>query len=366
MRFFITILSLITTSLGLIAQTDTTKPSVLESKPFTPEEAAKIAEQFAALQKEFEVRKKDIAAMALSRYNTAAQSEAAAVQFYFECQRMIEQRRPDLDGPDSRQETRDKTEQAKRQLDSIQETPGYGAVLQMQAQYLALTMEAPGMKDSGALMSRVRDFSSKAVGIVQTYTAPPEPERKPLSSVKSSSKRDSQKQRDARGDDRSRRQVAQLAQRGVMSTPFATAFSLQSYFTPLSGWSQSPLDLQGVYNGLVFPWYRANKPELLASEWDQYIRHKATLERCASEDTAYAQWLMSEFKTLQWSKWRDVLEHGRDRVMAADELAKLCRENPAHPAVAGWVQELVKLGESMKTTTAPAPSSEPPPAEPVK
>lgn len=317
-------------------------------KPFTAEEAAKMAERFTALQKEFDSKQKDILNVALGRYSTAAASEAGAVQLYFECQRMIEERKPDLDGPDTKREAKDKADKTKHQVDSVQDTPGYGSVLQLQAQFLVLSIEAVKAKDTGALIGRLRDFSNQAVKLVQTYTAPPEPEHKPAASVKSSAKREAEKKREARGDEKQRHQVLQLAQRGVMSSPFAQAFNLSSYFKPVQNWPQGPLDLDGIYGNMILPWYRENKPELLGSQWDEFIRDQAVLERCGSDDNAYAKWLIGAYKTLNWKKWRDLLDHGTNRMMAIDELVKMCKENPTHPAVSGWVQELAAIGENMK------------------
>ena len=372
MRLF-TLLILPVFATGLcLAQTTpppATVPAESEVKPLAPEEAAKIADQFAALDKEFESKKREIVTLALGRYSSAAQSENAAVQFYFECQRLLEERKPDLDGPDSRKDAKEKADRNKQHYDAIQDTPGYGAVLQLQLQFLVLTMEAPGVKDYGSLVGRVRDFANKAVGIVQTYTAPPEPEHRPASTVKSSSKRESQKQKDNRGDERSRHQVAQLAQRGVMGSFFAQAYSLPSYFKPMENWPQSPLDLQSIYGSMILPYYRKFKPELLGSEWDQFIKLQALLQRYSSDDNDYARWLITEYKTLQWNKWRDLLDNGANRIMAADELVKLCKENPAHPSVVGWVQELVKRAEALK---GPKPETlivtepEPIPTEPEK
>ncbi len=372
MRIFTPLLLSVFAAGIALAQTEPESPApppeVPVVKPLPPEEAAKIADHFAALSKEFESKKKDIANLALGRYSSAAMSENAAVQFYFECQKMLDDRKPDVNGPDTKKDAKDKADKTRRQYDSIQDTPGYGAVLQLQLQFLVLTMEAPGVKDYGSLVGRVRDFANKAVGIVQSYTAPPEPEHKPAASVKSNSKREAQKQKDNRGDERSRHQVAQLAQRGVMGSPFAQAYSLPNYFKPLESWPQGPLDLQGIYSNMILPYYRKTKPDLLGSEWDQFIRLQALLQRCGSDDNSYAKWLIGEYKTLQWSKWRDLLDNGANRVMAADELVKLCKENPAHPSVAGWVQELAKMAETLKgpSPTTKAPEPEPVPTDPEK
>lgn len=339
---------------GTLAQSTGAPPA--PGVPLT-EEDAQIVLKLAQVQKDFEARKKDVITMALGRYSSAAQSEFAAAQYYVECQALVQSRTPDLDGVT----TKDVKDKSKQQLDSLENAPGRAAILQLQLQYLVFMIEAPKMKDRGAMVARLRDFAAKGIELVKAYSAPAPPEHKPVASVKTKGKKTDP--REQQQDDRARRQLVRSATQGVMGSIFAQAYNLQNYFKPMDGWPQSPLDLNGIYTGMLMPFYREQKKDMLGSIWDEYIANQALLERCSNDDKGYGNWLIGAGRTLQWQKWKDLLANGKNRVAAADELVKLCKENATHPEVGAWVQELAQLMEQVRTGTLPipAPAAPPPP-----
>lgn len=328
-------------------------------------ENARILEKLARAQKDFEVRKKEIATNALARFTSGAMSEDAAVQFYFTCQQIVQDRVPVLDGQ-TKQDAKERQDRMKQEADVIADTPGRAAVIQLQLQYLVLTMEAPGYKDRGALISRLKDFAVRATGVLKTYTTPEQDTSHTKPGGKASgnnTRRDMEKQREEMQQERARRQVVQIAQQGVMGSVFAQAFNLSQYFKPMEGWPGSPLDLAGAYTGMILPYYRENKKEFLGPAWDDYMNLESTVQRCSLDDRSYARWGVGAYKNLQWSKWMDLLHNGMNRVTAADELSKLCTENPTHPNVGGWIDQLTKEMEILRNGSSPqtAPVADPPP-----
>jgi hypothetical protein len=352
------LLFLLALSSPLLAQTSTPEAPTTPSPATAPSvsgDDAKILEKFAQAQKDFEGRKKDIAAAALGRFTSGAASEAAALQLYFTCQQIVQDRVPDLDG-DTKKDAKEQQERLKQQAEQMAEIPGFSAVLQLQLQYLVLTMEAPTIKERSVLITRLKDFAGKAVDIMKTYTSPPgEPQHKVVATVGSGKgKREQEKQRDAQREERARQQVIQLARQSAMGSIFAQAYSLQNYFKPVEGWPPSALDLPAIYTGMVLPYYRETKKEFVAPTWDEYLGHEATLQRCSLDDRGYARWGIGAYKNLIWSKWMDLFHNGVDRMTAADELAKLCKENPAHPSVGAWMQQLSELANTIKNGSATA------------
>ncbi len=322
---------------------------------------AAIVAKLAEAQKEFDQRKKEVARTALGRFSSAAMSEAAAFAFYSECQRMLESRMPDVDTSGGKN---DRGTPRRTNSDAMESVPGRGAVLQLQLQFLVFTMEAPDMKDRGAMIARMRDFCGKAVALMQTLGAAPEPDRKVVATVKSGSKRQ-RDDRDLEREAQARRQLIHSALRqGPMDTVFARAYNLKSYFQPPENWPASPLALDSVYSGMLLPFYRAQKPEMLGGIWDEYLSREAVLQRAASDDDGYGRWLASSAKSLQWSKWKDLLVNGRNRAVAADELVKLAKENATHQEVGSWMRELSQLMEQIKTGTLVPPAPAPPPPQP--
>lgn len=344
-----------------LAKQNAESPEPKPAAPSLPPELAGVVEKFQQAAKDFESKKKEIANTALGRYSSAAQSELAAAQFYITCQQMVQARVPDLNGVTKKDE-KEKQDRVKQMADRIEEAPGRAAVLQLQLQYLVFTMEAPQMKDRGAVVSRLKDFAGKAVNLIATYAGVPTDETKEKERTNSNtrSRREAEKIQDQREMERARRELVQLAKAGVMNSVFAQAFNLPNYFEPMDNWPDSPLNLDQIFKTFVFAYRQQNKPELLASEWDEYITHITHLERCSQDERGYARWLVGHYKSLQWSKWRDLMKNGVSRAMAADELVKLIKENPTNEAVSSWVEDLSSLTEELVNSPV-APPAEPKP-----
>lgn len=319
------------------------------------EDSMKLILKLEQATKEFDSKKKDIANAALAKYTSAAMSELAAAQFYLTCQQMVQDRLPDLDGV-SKKDIKDKQDRTKQQAERIEDTPGRAAVLQMQVQYLVLTMEAPAMKDEGALVSRVHDFMLKAVALVKQYAWPvvEDPQKKPVATVASAarSKREQEKVRDEKEAERHRREIMQLAGMGVMGSIFAQAYNLQNYFKPREDWPNSPLDLDHIFTGVILPYRHVNKPELLESAWDEFIGLMTTVQRCSTDERGYSKWLIGGYKGLLWRKWQDLYQYGVHKATAVDELVKLVKENPTHSDIGTWAGELTTLAEQLKNPNA--------------
>lgn len=332
------------------------------SLPATSGELAEILKKLEQARSDFEVKKREIVTAAIGKFSSAAASEAAALRFYFECQSIVNNRVPDLDGTSAKEE-REEQAKTKQQIEAIEDTPGRAAMLQLQIQYLIFTMEAPAMKDRSMLVQRMRDFAAKAVSLLTTYAPPADTEKKPVASVRSRDRRQRDDQQEQQARERARRAVLDAAKQGAMGSVFAQAYNLQNCVEPVENWPQAPLDLSSVYTGIVLPWYRAEKPEMLSTVWDEYLAFEAAVRRCSSNLDGYARWLAGAGKGLQWNKWKDLLANGRNPVLAADELAKLCKENFSHPSVGGWIAELGRLTEQLRKGEPLQPDISPSPKQ---
>lgn len=340
---------------------DAPKPAL----PASIDEAdrAKILEKVAQLRKEFERQRREITAAALAKYESAASSEGAAVEFYLACQKIVQDRTPDLDPSNDKDEAKAEQNKVRQQVAAYEAAPGKAAALQIVLEHLVLTLQAPTYKDQGTLVSKVRDMVAKAMNTVKTYASPTvDPIKKvapppPKGGGKGKSAKPAQVTSSYRNkeEDRARRQIIQTMKQGGMGSIFAQAYNLANYFKPLSGWSGSPLDLESIYVGYVLPWYHENKPADLNQVWDEYVGHQLALHRCEQSDDNFAEWGITGYKQLLWNKWMDLLQHGTKHAYALDELVKLVKENLANPAVEQWVSDLSNLAESI----APMPRQEP-------
>ena len=321
-----------------------------ESDALSPE-AMQILKKLTAVKASFDSQKKEVAASALARYTAGAQSEATAVALYMSCLQIVQGRVPDLNGT-TKEEARDQQDRLKAIAERNVDSPGRAALLQMQLQFLVFTMQAPAIEDRGAVVSRLKEFATRAIGMLGTYYPVESPQK--ASSGSSKSRKDKERSQEARESDTARRDLVKLAKAGVMGSLFAEAYNLSNYFKPLEGWPKSLIDLDAIFTGHLIPYMRSNKPELLAKEWDDYIKLTTALEKLNSDETNYARWLVGAYKSLQWKRAMDILRHGTDRGAAADELVNLVKENPTHPAIGMWVSELELAAEEILNPTQPA------------
>ncbi|MDB6119808.1 MAG: hypothetical protein JWO08_3589, partial [Verrucomicrobiaceae bacterium] len=133
---------------------------------------AKILEKVLMLQKEFERQRKEVTTAALVRFESAAATEGTAVEFFMSCQRVIQDRTPDLDPTNDKEDAKAALERQRQQFAAYEAARGKAAALQIVLQHLVLTLQAPTMKDRGALVSKVRDMVAKAMNVAKTYAAP--------------------------------------------------------------------------------------------------------------------------------------------------------------------------------------------------
>ncbi|MDB6139296.1 MAG: hypothetical protein JWO94_2368, partial [Verrucomicrobiaceae bacterium] len=222
--------------------------------PMNEADQAKIREKVQQLQKEFERQRREVTASALSRYESAAASEGAAFEFFLGCQKIIQDRTPDLDPTNDKQDAKAAQERLKQQIAAYEAARGKAMALQIVLEHLVLTIQAPTMKDRGALVSRVRDMVGKAMNVVKTYSAPnADPIKKvappaPKGGGKGKAKPVTTQYR-SKEEDRARRQIVQTMEQGALASVFAQAYNLRNYFKPLEDWSDSPIDLESTYNG---------------------------------------------------------------------------------------------------------------------
>lgn len=349
----LTIIPLIGLLPTLRAQTSSPAPVVPtvvspESDALSPE-AMQILKKLTAVKASFDSQKKEVAASALARYTAGAQSEATAVALYMSCLQIVQGRVPDLNGT-TKEEARDQQDRLKAIAERNVDSPGRAALLQMQLQFLVFTMQARDIEDRAAVMIRLKEFATRAIGMLGTYYPVEAPQK--AGSGSSKSRKDKERSQEARESEAALRDLVKLARTGVMGSLFAEAYNLSNYFKPLEGWPKSLIDLDAIFTGHLIPYMRSNKPELLAKEWDDYVKLTTALERLTSDESGYARWLVGDYKNLQWKRAMDLLRHGTDRSAAADELVTLVKENPTHPSISTWVTELEKAAEEILNPTS--------------
>jgi hypothetical protein len=324
--------------------------------PPPPPSAEDIAaiERLERMQQEFERQKRETVAAAVSKFNNAAQSESNAVDFYFACLGLVRSRTPDVDSSpaDSKRDAKAEKEAAEAMRKSMVEdaygTPGRGAALQCQLQYLVFTLEGSKITKRSDVIARYREFAGKAAGIAKTYATPGAmPEKRTTTKGKNGRDNDDRTQRAMeQAQQRTRQQILGALSQGVLGGLFSQAYSLQTYFKSPEKWCASPFDLKTMYEGHILPYYRETKATELNMLWDEYLGYLIIEARCSKDDNEYARWGAGEYKDHAWAKWLDIARHG-NKTIAIGELASLVTQNPAHPGMEGWMQDLAELKDEL-------------------
>jgi len=317
---------------------------------------AKILEKVKQLKDDFDKQTNDVNKGGLARFEAAAATELAAVEFYLACQKIVIERTPDLDPSNDKQDAKAAQERVKQQVEAYEAAPGKATALKTELEFLVLTLKAPTMSDKAVVVAKLRDVVGKAMNVVKTFAGPnAEPLNVKKLAASSGSKSKSKAPTPARRsslEEKARHQIIQTMQQDVMKSIFAQAYNLKNYSKPLENWGVSPLDLSTIYEGFVIPWTHDNKSDDLPAVWEEYVGHVLALHRCEEEDPDFAKWGITGYKELLWDKSFDLLTYGKNRAQSLDELGKLIKENPSHPKIKTWVEQLTALADALKPPAA--------------
>ncbi len=152
----------------------------------------------------------------------------------------------------------------------------------------------------------------------------------------------------------------------VNRTIFAEAYELNQSLK-IENWAYAPGNYQDVYNTVILPFYREEKPDLLPAAWDKKIQLEKYLIESTKEDDKIAmdKWVNEKTPRLYWAKSTDIFQHGHEN-QAITTMMGILRQQSDHPDATRWIQQLKNLLQSTapaapEETTAPeAPA---PPAE---
>ena len=134
--------------MAMAAPADPAAPASSPPPPLSPvgvseADRAKILERVQQIQKDFDKQKHDVTAGGLSRFVNAAASELAAVEFYLACQKIVQDRTPDLDNTNDKQEAKIAQDRVKQQVKDYEAAPGRATAVKIQLEYLVLTLQSP-------------------------------------------------------------------------------------------------------------------------------------------------------------------------------------------------------------------------------
>ena len=121
---------------------------------------------------------------------------------------------------------------------------------------------------------------------------------------------------------------------------------------PPASWETVPGNVNGIYNAIILPEFRATKDARLLEYWDLMIRKEQEGIYAGMPDFEERQWSQVKKPAMLWSRTQDLLLIGQ-RNRAVTEMFNLIKAFPQHPDAASWIAQL----EGSITSPIQAPAS---------
>lgn len=285
-------------------------PSPPPQVPLTPQQIETITKQLAELEKQVQEMRGSTLTTVMSKLRSATASEAAALSFYLDCEKLVNVERKDLDKTEERQRKEQMERNAERRSDkkSEEQEGDLGAAVKLYIEYLLLTLEAHETKaaDKDKLLPKLQAF-------VQELT----------------SKADKLKGRSGA-----------LLDRDVGGGVIAQAFQIGRFLEAGPDWTTRPSDIGGMYDRFILPQFKEQKPDALAAQYDARITAEGTLKKGQLPDPEFQIWMQQELPELKWRRANYLLRNSPTPVNALKEMLDHIKAYPGHPSAPGWLAEM--------------------------
>lgn len=325
----------------LLPATGETPKSVTEGPQLTPEQTATILKQLDTIEAQMNKNRADLLSSAVAKFSKAlSNGEAGATQMYLDCYKLNHFDR--LNQPASEFQA-----WQKRNQDKLDE-PEFMLARYIQLQYLMFCMkvqDAPE-KEIPSLVTSLQTHVSNVLSAFQNAarhnTAAPV-------IGKSTTKKGAHNQHFDCG------KFQNLLRQPVKNSEFAKAFLLDD-FLKKENWPYDPMDIKGIYEQVILPYYLDKKPSEIPAIWDTRIKTELGISAAVMPEANYAAHYKENYPRMLWSKADYLVAHNITPTSAMADMLKIIRENPSHPDMAQWAKKLRELVNNAQPTLLPSGS----------
>lgn len=128
--------------------------------------------------------------------------------------------------------------------------------------------------------------------------------------------------------------------------------------TESAGWEMTPGNMEGIYQTIILPQFRATRDPRLLEYWDMTLKRETDRAAERKLDIEQREWTQVKRPALLWARSQDVLLLGfRNR--AISEMFNILKTYPQHPEAQSWGAQLEQL---IKSSVPGPPASVPQPA----
>jgi len=318
-----------------LAQTPVPTPAAPPAPQLTPAQADNVLKQLSDLEKSIMQQRGTSLTSIIQKLRTAASSDAAAINFIEECDKLVNVERKDGDRDDARK-IKERAEQVKRgETKKEEEKDGdLPAALRMCLEYLAISLEAADVKDLASMTSKIQSFHQSLIS-------------------------HGKKLRGKAGEMLMRPITAGGGGRraGDLSVGVVVeAYQLDRYLHR-EGWPLEPGNIVRMYERvLIKPSLEAHKEDI-GSLWDTAINNEGLFRKARMTEGEFSVWQQQEVPALRWQRATDLFNGGPNPVTGMAEMLKVIKDNPSHPLAPTWVSSLRELVKQASDQPKPAPAA---------
>jgi hypothetical protein len=313
----------------------------------TPEQTASIIQQLDQIEATITKNRGEALGMALTRFRSAMGGDKEAIDLYLASTKLENFDRKDLKTTDF-QEWRDRNEGRFKD-------PEFPIGLRLQLEYLVLSIQAQDIKeakDYATAVASLQAYLPKAIGAVQAS----------MKHSASGAVEEKNPRRGGGGGGGVRSQLLNTLRQPVKGTIFSQAYQLNEYLTKKE-WEYSPLNVGGIYESVIFPYYLGEKPEELPAQWDNRINAELAIQKCTMSESEFQHYYKETHPNFVWAKASYLLRNRITPVMAMADMLKVVRENPTHPKAPEWVKQLRQAVNETQNPIVPTSSETEPEPE---
>jgi len=303
-------------------------PEAPEKPKLTEAQVNSVLTQLKDLEKSILAQRGMTLSSILDKLSQAIASDQAAINFYTDCDVLVNSERKE----GNKAEARQRAEQVKGNMErkgkpggsADDEEGDQGLALRLGLKYLMLTLEAHEAKDE--------DFN-KMVPKLQAYIQ---------ELVGASAK--------LKG-----RALAMVNRVSGGNSPVVEAYQLER-FLARPHWSRNATEFGGMYETL-FHVAEEESPEKLPELWTARINAEGTFRKEQMAGPEYELWLKDELPALHWDRATYLYEKGPSTINAMADMLKTIKDYPAHPDAPAWVATLrtfVNDSSAVPATSAPS------------
>ena len=303
---------------------DTSSPAPPPHVQLTPQQVEFITKQLAEIEKQVQEMRGSTLTTVMTKLRSAVASEAAALNFYLDCEKLVNVERKDLDKTEERQrkEQIERTAERRTEKKNEDQDGDIGSAVKLHIQYLLLTLEAHEAKpaDREKLLPKLQNFIQELL----------------------------------LNADKLKGRSGALLGRDVTSSVIAQAFQIERFLQGNQGWTTRPMDIGGMYERFILPQFKEQKPEALAEQYDARITAEGTIKKSQLPEPEFQIWMQQELPEMRWQRANYLLRNGPAPINALKDMLDLIKAYPSHPSAPGWLAEM-RTAIDPTTGVAPAP-----------